>query len=880
MLAPLFCTLPLVFSNLHVPHDNAHGVATAHLPNGQVETVIATQRECKVLRTRDEGLSWQPVTGGGLELGRPDVVVWDSHPIAQRFFIGTDEGIFSYDPMTGVVMPFNNGLPDDEESRWACQMYRPKSTAAPPLFMVNKLGQAWSLNRVKQRWELVLDSGFAEARGQIAAVPRFHGSAPAGPQRAVAAAFKGVLFLSSDGGDTWNIHAQFSQPATGSGDPLITAIEFAEDFTNSGNMVLATSVANSGNFTGDEGSIWHSSDYGMTFQRVHDEESSIRMIASTPQGPSGERWLMASVLRHPFHPAKGRSTGILRSSDGGATWDDYGTAQDFGLESDSSFTIGHGRELIHDFEVSADFDATGRVIFCRSEGLYYSRNEGLIWRRRSFRPTTQVRGLDSFIDLNGDLVAAAGSYGSGTWFQNKTTLDVTQLKDGASCYVDEVALSPKFTQDGMMLVGGARGLAFWFDPVLGATNPHQTYGWKAVPISRDVGYVRTFAFSPNFDARGLAGTDQTFFFSTSSASQSNYVTHDGGLTFNKLDKMIDDSDAPFMRHVAVAPTFDPNQTTGPIDVYAARSSSLFRLNGGKWEQIQTFGTMVTSIAVAPDFDRDPLTAAKPRLFISTLKPPYLVEFVDEIANPEVNELNSGLGDAAVVKVVCPPDFATSKNIYLATFSSGVRKLDLNQPVPTWTQVGQNFPNYWVTTMVLSPDFEQDKTIVVGSQAGLVIGTDRPGANWNIRKPPALRDNEAAEFHFYQPGKPNNPDANRTWRWDSVFSQPLDTPDDLAFIDIYIHYTDNDGSYVECFEYAAGVTLHTFHGPSGGEVDVRVENYWTGQLVAQKTQDLHAAQWANQKVQLDFSYQPVRIVVTANLDPGENLSFDGMTFWQK
>ena len=122
----LILSLPFFLStttpNIHVPHDNAHGVASVLLPNGQVETIIATQRECRVLRTRDDGLSWQPVAGAGLELGRPDVVIWDTHRSTSRFLIGTDIGIWSYTPTTGEVEPLNDGLPQDPGSRWACQM--------------------------------------------------------------------------------------------------------------------------------------------------------------------------------------------------------------------------------------------------------------------------------------------------------------------------------------------------------------------------------------------------------------------------------------------------------------------------------------------------------------------------------------------------------------------------------------------------------------------------------------------------------------------------------------------------------------------------------------------------------------------------------------
>lgn len=867
----------------HVPHDNAHGVATAHLPGGVVETIIATQRECKVLRTRDEGLSWEPVRGAGLELGRADLVIWDGHPSGQRFLIAADEGIWSYDPMTDSVQAYVAGLPTDELGRWACKFSAPGHGGVGPVFLANKAGQIWRLNRANDTWELSLDTGLSDERAQIAVMPTFDETSPSGPEQCVAAAVQGVLYVSQDGGVNWSINANFSTPSGAPNEPLITALEFAHDYPSSGGLVLATSVEDHSTFTKDRGTIWKSIDFGATFTPVYQCDSSVRVIQSTPTGPSGQQWYLASVLEHPSLVGLANSTGILRSSDLGATWRDFGSRQDFILEFDSSFTIGHGREKIHDFEVSADFATSGELQYCRSEGLYYSRDEGENWKRRSFRPTAQVRGLDCFLNSKGELIGAAGSYGSGTWFHNSVTAETTILRDGASTYLDEISLSPRFTEDGMMLVGGSRGLAMWFDPVLNAPNPHNVYGWKTFPMTAQLGYVRAFAFSPNFDGRGTPGSDQVFLFSTSSASQSNYLTTDGGLSFKKLDTLVGGGPAPFMRHLAIAPTFSVGNPTGPLDVYAARGSNLFRLNGMEWELMHTFSTMITSLSVATDFDRNPSTPGLPRLFLSTLKSPYFLEVLDEPTGMVITERNDGLGDAAVVKVACPPDFGTSQTLYLATFSSGIRKLDLSQPNPTWVEVGQNFPNQWLTTLVLSPDFANDRKILAGSQGGLIVGADLPGVDWELQPPPLLRDSEAAEFQYYQPNRPGVPDGNRTWPWESVFIQPYQSSNPnlgVEFVDVYVEYTGHDGSYVECNEYAGGITVHTFRGPTMGNIRVEVENYWTGAPVASTTLDLHAPSIQDKKIKLDFPYQAVRIQVTADLGPGETLAFDGMTFWDR
>lgn len=879
-MIPLLLTLPFFLNHsspvFHVPHDNAHGVASALLPTGQIETVIATQRECRVLRTRDDGLSWEPVAGDGLELGRPDVVVWDPSLSTPRFLIGTDIGVWSYSPISGVVQRFDQGLPSHQGANWACQFAAPVSGKNVPIFMANKLGQVWELNRATETWELRLDSGVVDERAQIAVVPEFNGLGAPGPGKAVAASFQGVLYLSDDAGQNWTVHPQFDQQALNWNDPLITAMAFSHDFAASGEMVLATSIPNENNFSGDEGLIWRSSDYAFNFSAVHATNTSIRAIEPTPAGPSGKQWFMASGMSHPHFYTPELSIGILRSSDGGATWSDYGSAQDFAMEADSAETVKHGRALIHDFAVAPNFAQSGRLVFGRSEGLYYTNDEGLNWRRRSFRPTAQVRGLDSYIDAGGDLIAVAGSYGSGTYNQNMLG-DVTLMPTGSSAYVDEIDCSPRMAEDGFMLVGGARGLSFWFDPALQADNPFGTYGWKNVPLDRNLGYVRAFAYSPRFDGRGGHGRDQVFFFSTSSERTTNYYTRNGGRSFEVLDQLANGNDAPYMRHIKVAPTFREQDLRGSADVYAARSRWLFKLEDGKWKLIHSFPSWVTGLAIPEDFDRKQSTPGLPRIFVATERAPYFYEYIDEEDGAIINSYETGLGDGTVIGIATPDNFAQSKTVYLGTFTSGLRKLDLRQPSPQWQTVGDDFPNLWLTTFTLAADFANNPTIIAGSQAGLVVGQDAPGSTWRVSRPPLVRDNEAAEFNFFSPNHPENESPNRPWRWQRENIQATAANTDLEFIDVSIDCAENDGAWLTCSEYAGGISLHTMSGPDCGKVRIEVENYWTGASLKDVTVRLGSPEWSNQELQLDFPFQPVTIRVTAFLEAGEKLYFDGMTF---
>ncbi len=812
---------------LHVPHDDVHSVATVDLPGGIRETIITTQLACRVLKTRDGGLSWTTVRGGGLELARADLVVWEPILNGGRFLIGTNIGLYSYDPLTGEVVEFNNGLGPLGNDRYITSLEVPGYGLKGPVAIATRNGEILRLNRATETWESTLVTGTPDERAQVAVLPSYDVWAPPGNHQAVAAGVAGVLYLSEDGGYNWTVNSQFNTAAVTPDDPLITAICFAEDYPTSGDITLATSVENLNNFTGDEGTLWHSGDFGGTFTPVHQANSSYRAIKSTPVGPSGKRWMMASVLEHPDLMKLAQSDGIYRSDDGGRTWDDYGSAQDFVHETDASDTVSLNRAEIIDFELSPTYATDGEILFGRSEGLFRSTNEGLQWQRIAFRPTTHVRGLDTFIDGTGALWSVSGTYGSGTVIYNHNNGMHNLLDNGPMVYQDEIFVSPRFELDGTIMVGGARGLNFWFDPNLHAPNPFSSWGWFSREKGEELGYARYLAFSPHFDNRGTAGFDQTFFFSTSTWTKSNFRSTDGGKSGELLNKMVDGSPAPWLRNLIVAPT----------------------------------------------------SPGKPLCFVGMSKYPYFGVVEDTLGGPGVAYYPDGLEESAVIKLMCAPDFETNPVIYAATYTSGVKKLDFSSPTPMWESVGGEFPPLFVDALSLSPDFTNDRTIVVGTQAGVVVGYDVPGAPWELRPSRYSRDNEAPAFRYYSPNHPANPAPERVWRWGSIGTDYLrDTMPELTLRDGTIAAAGFDGDYVEFTDYAKSVQVHSFKGPEAGEIQITITNAETGALLEDTTFDMHTPNWGSQSVQFTFNdYQAVTVRVIAHLDAGEVLYFDGATF---
>jgi hypothetical protein len=180
-------------------------------------------------------------------------------------------------------------------------------------------------------------------------------------------------------------------------------------------------------------------------------------------------------------------------------------------------------------------------------------------------------------------------------------------------------------------------------------------------------------------------------------------------------------------------------------------------------------------------------------------------------------------------------------------------------------------------MALSPDFENDRVILVGSQNGLIVGKDVPGSPWSVRESKYSRDNMAPAFRFYQPNHPANSQPDRPWRWDTYLTYNLWEKTALEFRDYDVSYVEVDGSYVEFTDSAKALQIHTFLSPNSGTAVVTIENALTGVLVDSQTVDLNNTSWQNRSLTFKFPRQPVKVRMEAQLDPGELLFLDGVSF---
>lgn len=873
------CTPSLPYKKLHVPHSIVTSAAAVERPGGNTEilaTVSVETPDYLVLRSRDNGLSWDILEGDGL--GQASAIEVVFHPEMPAdvtpglFIIGTLEGVWAYHPETERVERYVDGL--DPMDDLVLDMDAPRAGSTGPAVMITNKGNVYARFPTDTQWNSLLTVNLAASpdTAAIAVAPHYDPNHAPGPENTILIGLGGVLAFTKDAGVTWNKHQQFKTYA----DPFrITSIGFAEDFNTSGLVLVGRSQANP-----EVGEIWRSDDFGGTFGIQLTLDTEISFLTGTPLSPTGKRYFFAVGRKYPWNPPF--ETGIMRSEDGGLTWDDFGTAQDFVLRgpwdvrpTGSTQKAAERRMLM----VPPNFSSFGDLYLCRPEGLYYSEDEGLHWQVRRVRPEEDLRSLSAAQNSSGENLIFGASYGSTSIRYNDTTSTIDLLYDSNPlAYQRSIAASPQFAADGTVFVGGSINLYAWYDPSVTPLNPFAETGWFDVPVFNETyptntGYPRIVRFSPHFDMSGLPGTDQTIFWNVLNSPP--FRSEDAGATAAPVGAIAGGGQAPRMSDIQVAPTYDSSSEATKNDVYAcaATGGRMYRLQNDEWEPIKDFSASGVAIAIDPNYDR---TTPNPRLFIALNEAPYFIEIIDEIGNLQTQQITDGLPDVQITDLVASPDTTGEPVLYLSTLTSGVFKLNLNDVTPMWTEVGNPFPDVWAKSIALSPDFLNDQKIFVGTSHGLFSFIEGVSTDWELHPMNIFRDDQLGTITTYAVNDPLNLQPDRPWYWSATPAESM--PPEHNIRGPQILWTDYDLSEIVTLDYAQKVRIFTIAGPGMGEIEITITDFFNDSVLASITQDLDAVSSVQQDhiIELDLGGQhPVRVEVKSHLDAGEILYFDGL-----
>ena len=321
----LLLVAPILAQERHMPHDSGHSIATRALPAGGLEIVAASGPTLRAQVSTDDGISWTALRGDGLEATQILSVVWLGPP-ANLYLLAAEDGVWAWDPNQTETVRFENGLPTS--SCWA-SVTAPDPSSNGPAVLAGDDGSVWTLDRTTLSWIPALRTGIPDMQAVAAIAPHFDNAQSVGLAKTIWVASGGILNTSFDGGSTWIPHPQFNIPAVDPDDWRISALAFSDDWNTSGNALVGRWQQSKSSITKEEGEIWVTNDGGQTFSLSLSENSSFRALVGAPTSRAGSTSFFAAVSEYPWLGTIALGPGVLRSDDGGLTWNDFGNAQDF-----------------------------------------------------------------------------------------------------------------------------------------------------------------------------------------------------------------------------------------------------------------------------------------------------------------------------------------------------------------------------------------------------------------------------------------------------------------------------------------------------------------------------------------------------------------------
>ena len=538
---------------------------------------------------------------------------------------------------------------------------------------------------------------------------------------------QGGLYRSTDGGATWQRTGYSSSyPAVLNARTLAVSPDFINDKT------VVVSVGESASISRDGGDNWWP---------LLESRAATLAFSSTF---SRDRALWGAFA----------SLGVMRSDDGGATW--QAASRGLRLDLGGRLALALSPEARTAFLLSHSFDRSA---------VYRTTDGGASWQIESGDAAGQAQittlavspdflrdGL-IFVGLNDGRLRAIKASES-KWSNAPAELDKLN--------VESIALSPDYAHDQTVFIGGGRAGVFV------STGGGTLRGWQEANFpARDVGMGRVrLALSPDYT------NDRVVF---ASAGGQVFRSHDGGATWEQSasglggffpvaslavsPRFTDDRAvilggeyrAPrVMRSTDAGQTWSAanglGQNTGvtalafvPGDgrvAYAwADQAGLYRSGdgGATWTRVFSptdttsgIGWLAQSLAISPDFLRDRL------VFAGFVGSQNFRRSADGGAtwHPSDSGLPQGLiwGSA----IALSPDWTRERLIFLGTDKGVFRSEDGGV---TWKASSVGLPPgeggrpAGVLSLVLSPHFFSDRTLFAGMvERGLYVSTDG-GAMW-------------------------------------------------------------------------------------------------------------------------------------------------------
>ena len=364
--------------------------------------------------------------------------------------------------------------------------------------------------------------------------------------------------------------------------------------------------------------------------------------------------------------------------------------------------------------------AVDRTVFAgtRGGGVFVSKDGGASWQASSVGlPYTEVGSLAISPNYTSDRTVFAGTSDAGCFKSTNAGSTWSACNTGLADYrVQALAISPDYAQDETVFLGTGEDLSGELPPggVFKSTNGGQSWTPENDGItSRN---IRALAVSPHFshDQTVYAGTEGTgavegsVFRSTDAAD--NWFAINSGLPPN-----------PIISVLAVSPDF-----VSDLAVYVgALGSGVYKSTsrGTTWFPaslgLDTYmSKLVQGIAVSPQFHTDRT------IFICTNGGG--IYKTTDAANLW---LSSGMPEDNILSIAATPDYGASGALFTGSVKGVHKSTDSGA---TWNPVHQGVSGFEIGSMVVSPNYATDHTMLAGRGAyqATVLKTTNAGLTWD------------------------------------------------------------------------------------------------------------------------------------------------------
>lgn len=676
----LFYNVPAALA--HRPHDVIEQIALS--PTYEQDQTLFIIVRGNLFKSTDGGSSWKRTVRGLDNKNKLSSLAISPQTKGTIFLSSTGDGIYKSKDEGLSWFKVNNGLRDLK-----IELLSISSNSSEVVLAAGSEKGLYKTKNEGGNWTQVINSS-----SKITAIA----FSPGNKDQAIVGDNQGILYVSTDGGDTWKEGFQIKNKGA------ITAVVISPNFSSDSTFFVGT----------EKGSVFKTVDQGLSFSEVSKGISggAIRDISLSPNYAK-DSTLFTSTW----------DEAVFQSNDAGKNWTKFsqGILKDRQADEDQ-----FGAPHFSNLRISNAFSQDKTIFLGGFNGLFKSTDGGYAWRELETLSRGTVIGLAVSPDYKNDSTVAIATYVGNLYRSNDKGVTWTPINKGLEVprftnnfkhpHQDprrffDIAFSPNYRSDGTLFSS-----VLWND-FLKSTDRGKH--WNIIRLPDQVRGI-SIAVSPGF------ADDNTVYVGTQKGNI--YKSTDGGRHFSLIKKLggRSNNEPPSL---VISPDFSSDKT-----LYASGTEGVYKTaDGGNTWQPVTKGiglakSSIIQLVISPNYkvDKTVLLGAETGLFRTK-----------DGGNSWVKLAGATYGkDAHIEGIAISPDYQNDQTFIVSARGRGLFKT-LNGG-ETFTHIGDDSislskligPPSAPMPIIFSPSYAIDKTIYgFGSATTEVFKSTDGGDTW-------------------------------------------------------------------------------------------------------------------------------------------------------